>query len=264
MLVKGKLYPHKYDNVIGLELYEKVDLVRKGHKVNPRKWAGLPFAYRGLIRCALCGCSITFERKKGKYVYGHCTKYRGKHDTVNVNEDLITEQLMKVFESIKVPEAAVNDVSRALRAAQEDKKRIREETLSKLDSEIEKYQRRLDKVYEDYLDEKIHEEFYHKKFDEYKKAQKSLMNKRVNVEQVDDEYYGMVLHLLSLAKNAPRLFKEADIDQKRSLINIVLSNLELNGKQLMWELKKPFDIMALCSENGNWLRGLDSNQQPSR
>lgn len=73
----------------------------------------------------------------------------------------------------------------------------------------------------------------------------------------------MAIHLMSLARRAPELFQTADIEQKRSLIKIVLSNLELNGKQLMWELKKPFDTMALCFENGNWLRGLDSNQRPS-
>ena len=31
-------------------------------------------------KCADCGCMITPEKKKGKYVYYHCTQYKGKHN----------------------------------------------------------------------------------------------------------------------------------------------------------------------------------------
>ncbi len=263
MLVKGKLYPHKYDTVIGLELYKQAEAVRRGYKAKPHRWGGLPYAYRGLITCADCGCRITFEKKKGKYIYGHCTQYRGKHGAQYINEDLLTNQLMNVFKSIQVPEVAYQEVSMALRTAQEDKKTLRAKALGTLDTEIEKYQKRMDKVYEDYLDETIPELLYKRKFEQYRNAQKTLQNKRLNVEQVEDDYFATVNHLLSLAKKTPELFKRANNEQKRSLINLVLSNLQLKGKELGWELKKPFDTMAFCSENGNWLRGLDSNQRPS-
>ena len=141
---------------------------------------------------------------------------------------------------------------------------MRDATLSVLDVEIEKYQGRMEKVYEDYLDEKIPETLYQRKFEEFRKAQKALQNKRLNIEQVEDDYYGTVNHLLSLSKNAATLFEKADQEQKRSLLSIVLSNLQLDGELLRWELKKPFDTMAFCSENSNWLRGLGSNQRPSR
>lgn len=36
------------------------------------------------------------------------------------------------------------------------------------------------------------------------------------------------------------------------LINEILSNLFLKGKQLGWELKKPYDIMAICNEKRDW------------
>lgn len=263
MLIKGSLYPHKYDTVIALELFKQVEAVREGYKVKPHRWGGLPFAYRGLMKCADCGCRITFERKKGKYIYGHCTQYRGKHGAEYVEETMLTEQLLKVFMDIQVPESAFDQVSEALRASQEDKKVLRAKTLSMLDAEIEKCQKRMDRVYEDYLDEKIPEELYKRKFEEYRNTQKKLQNKRINVEQVEDSYFATVNHLLRLARHAPQLFQKADHEQKRTLINLVLSNLELKGKELRWTYKKPFETMAFCSENGIWLRGLDSNQRPS-
>jgi site-specific DNA recombinase len=29
----------------------------------------------GLLKCALCGCTMTAEKKKGKYVYYRCTGF---------------------------------------------------------------------------------------------------------------------------------------------------------------------------------------------
>lgn len=154
----------------------------------------------------------------------------------------------------------LDEVSEALRAAQEDKNRIRNTTLANLDAEIEKYQRRIEKIYEDYLDEKIPETLYQRKFEEYRASQKLLQNKRVNIEQIEDEYYGTVNHLLRLSKNAPKLFEKANNEQKRSIINLVLSNLQLDGDQLRWNYKKPFDTMAFCNKNASWLSLVDSNK----
>lgn len=106
-------------------------------------------------------------------------------------------------------------------------------TLNTLDTKIAKYQTRIEKVYKDYLDEKIPENLYQRKFDEYRKSQKSLQNKRINIEQIEDEYYRTATHPLRL------------------------SNLQLDNDQLRWKTKEPFKTMVLCNEMNSWLRILD-------
>lgn len=260
MRVKDVLYPHKYDTIISRDLFDRVEAVMKGYKVKPHRWGGLPYPYRGLITCAECGCRITFEKKKDLYIYGHCTQSKYKHQAKYINEDQITEELAKVFRSIHIPEDAYEDVSSALRTSQEDKRRMHDDTIRQLDIEIEKYQRRIEKIYEDYLDELIPESLYKKKFEEYRKSQKALRNKRENIELVEDDYYATVSHLLNLARKAPELFRKANPEQKRSMINLVLSNLQLDDDQLRYKTKEPFKTMVLCNKNSTWLRRLGSNQ----
>lgn len=103
MRVKGQLYPHKYDTIISHELFLDAEKVRNGYKVKKHRLGGLPYAYRGLISCADCGCRITFEKKKGKYIYGHCTQSKVKHAIQYVAEDKLTAQLAQVFKSIQIP-----------------------------------------------------------------------------------------------------------------------------------------------------------------
>lgn len=98
-------------------------------------------------------------------------------------------------------------------------------------------------------------------FAEYRKKQDILKDKRKRFEQIDDEYYASVLHLLKLAKDAPKLFQSASIEQKRILRKTLGSNFSLNGDLLRLKLKEPFEIMVLCNKNqlgsGSWARTSD-------
>ena len=71
-------------------------------------------------------------------------------------------------------------------------------------------------------------------------------------ELLDSSKNDELFHLTRLANQLPSLFENASFDQKREIINTVLSNLSLKQNLLGWKYKKPFDLMALCNENTNW------------
>lgn len=264
MRVMGKLYIHHYTPLISRELFEKAKDVREGYKVTPHRWGGLPFTYRGLIECAECGCRVTFETKKGKYIYGHCTRKKNKHSVKYVNENEIARQVQDIFRNVQIPENAYVQVSDILRKSHEEKKRSFSNDKSLIDAEIARYQQRKERVYEDYLDGKIGEEFYQRKFEEFDTQLKIRQERRESLELSDDEYYLSVDHLLKLAKDLPILFEKAEIQKKRMLLKMIVSNLSLDGDLLRWKYKKPFDLMASCNEMNSWLRQLGSNQRPNR
>lgn len=79
MKIKGQLYPHRYEPLISKELFDKVQDVMAGYHKKPFKYASKPFIFRGMIKCAECGCTITPEIKKGRLIYYSCTNYKGFH-----------------------------------------------------------------------------------------------------------------------------------------------------------------------------------------
>jgi len=253
MRSKGKLFPHKYERIISEDLFKQVESVRNGYKVEPKRWAGLPYRYRGLIRCAECNCRITFEKKKQKYIYGHCTQYKGKHKATYVQEPVITSQFEKIFESIQIPEEAYAEVSEKLKLSHAGKEKEQREIASHLNSEVEKYRIRLERLYDDRLDNKISDDLYTRKYEEFNASLNSLLERQKNIELSQVKHYDSVFHLLKFLKDAPRLFKKALPEQKREMINMVLSNLELDKDLLRYKYKKPFEITALCNKTQNWL-----------
>ncbi len=259
MQVEGQLYPHNYEKIVSEELYDQAKAVREGYFKKPTRYAGLPYYYRGLISCTTCGCRITFEKKKTRYVYGHCTQYKGKHGAKYVEEDNFTKQLRTAFESFEMPQKDYEEIRKRMKLSVNQDNKTNTTKLAHVDTEITKYQHRMDKLYEDHQDKKIPDDFYHRKFNEYDSLKKNLEKQKRTFELPDTNRFDSIDYLLKLFKNGSRLFEKSDLEHRRGLINLVLSNLELNDTSLRWEMNEPFKTAAKCKETQNWLGRRDSN-----
>ncbi len=259
MRVEGKLYPHHYDRIISEKLYSKVKDVLAGFHVQPTIYAGLPYTYRGLITCADCGKRVTFEKKKQTLIYGHCTQTGGKHGAAYVREEEFTKQFEESIRRIHIPEQAYVEVSQKIKVLQQQDTHTHAEKLATLDAEIKKYDLRLESMYDDKLDGQIPPELYAKKYTEFTASKQVLQKRRNKFELMAKDTLSSKLHLLKLARIAPKLFKKGKIEQKRALLKLTHSNLELAGRLLRSKLRKPFDTVAICNETGNWQGHVESN-----
>ena len=262
MRVQDRMYDHRYETLVSKELFDQADAVRKGYKFKPHRWAGLPFAYRGLIKCTDCGCVVTFETKKQKYTYGRCTQFKGKHGASYVSEQDLTNQISKIISQIAVPEDICKLVIERIHQDIAASTKSVDEQKMALELQITKLENRSDRLYEDYVDDKIDEIFYERKSSEYKESIIKLKTQLSAFETSSDDRIKSVSYLLELSKNAHKLFKSGDYNEKRKIVKMLLSNLELKDKQLRWQLKKPFEMMAFCNNNSTWQGHVESNHDP--
>jgi site-specific DNA recombinase len=268
MLYDEQEYLHNYDRIITPGLFDKVQNIKAGYnKKRGYKLAGLPFLYRGLIKCADCGCQITPERKikkSGKtYHYYHCTQYHGKHGAEWLTEDNLTKQFARMFEKLQIPDCVVDDIVVTLRNSHKDKSEFHKSLLGRYQADYQKYETRIEKMYEDKLDGSITESYYEKKRKEYRTKQKEIEAKTSKLRFADEEYYLTSEYLLKLASKAGKLFESSEDHEKRLLLKVALQNLELKDKKVRYVWKKPFDEIANYASRQAWLLGLDLNQEPS-
>ncbi len=97
------------------------------------------------------------------------------------------------------------------------------------------------------------------------KQKQADLNIRMKDYSKDDENFVInVSYVMELANQASDLFNadSSKPELKRRLINCVLSNLKLEGKKLVYDLKEPFKLISQYSNNDSWLPGSDSNRQP--
>ena len=255
MKYDDKIYPHKYTSIISRELFDKVQEIKKGHHKKHFKFAGLPYLYRGLIKCSKCGCSFTPEKKKGKYVYYHCTGYYGKHNTPWIREETLTEQFAKIFKGLQIPKEIAEGISKTLKESHEEKKVNYNSLYSDFSQEHQKYENRIEKMYDDQLDGRITQDMYDKKRQEFRDKQVEIKNSMDRLQNADEEYYITASYILNLANRAYDLFLSSEPDIKRQLLKLLLQNCEINNGSLRYTLNYPFSTIFKYTKSHNWLPG---------
>lgn len=91
-LWSGALYRGKHAALISRDLFDRVqDALQNRRKPKYRKHS---FAYGGLLLCGKCGCMVTAEIKKGRYIYYHCTQSRNHCDEIYYREEDLSPNSM--------------------------------------------------------------------------------------------------------------------------------------------------------------------------
>ena len=235
------------------------------------------FPFSGLITCGHCGCSLVGEKKKGRYVYYHCTGYKAKCPEPYVRQEVLEERFADLLKQLSFDDEVIEWVTRALRESHADEKRAHDEAIARLQAEHTKLQNRIDLMYVDKLDGRIDGAFFDRKAADWRIEQDKLLLSIEEHQAANRTYLDDGVRLLELAQRGYRLFQKQEPSEKRRLLNFLLSNCTWKDGTLSATFRQPFDLivnMAAAHEmtkaagvasNGpclDWLPGPDSNQRP--
>ena len=263
MRVKNRLYPHKYKPIISLNLYNKAHDVINSYNRQNFKRTNKPYIFRGLIRCKECGCAISPEIKKGKYVYYHCTNYHGNcNNVVWIKEEELLEQIEPTLKGLKLTTEAIKELKNELRAVHEVEKAHYEKNLASIKKKLEAIDKRLKVMYEDRLDGRITTAEYDERVKEYKEEQQDLWLQCEDHSKADESFYINTNKILDISSKAWELFKSSEPQEKTQLLNFILQNFYLRDRNLLFETKIPFSGILEYAETGSLLRERDSNPRP--
>jgi len=250
----NKIYKGKHTAIISKELFDQVQ--KAFSKPNrPEKIQKHNFAFSGLLTCAKCGCTITAEIKKKKYVYYHCTNYKGKCGDKFIREENLAEKLGELVKKIKIEPKIITWLKEALLMSYQDEKEYHNSQIKSLQEQYNKLQHRLDKIYIDKLDEVVTTEFYQEKTNEWKNEQNNTLINLQKHKDVNNNYFEQGIKILELAQKAYFAYLEQDNTGKRNLLNILLSNCTLNKGNLYPTYRKPFDLLAKNPSRSTWPSG---------
>lgn len=256
-----KEYHHKYKPLITEELYNRVQQFREGFRKQPFKYGGKPYVYRGLLRCGHCGLAVTPEKHRG-IVYYHCTQSKGKHGAEWLTEAQITEQVGDVFKRMKLPDEVLNKIILTLKDNNESKSSFREAQFKRLADEHELYAKRVERLYPDFADGRITNEEYDKYHNLFNAKLAEIDADVALLQNAEDNYYVTAKYILEITNKAHELFKCSEMEEKRQLMKLVLSNTRIEGRKVLFEAQKPFNTILDFADRQAWLLGHDSNVQP--
>lgn len=249
---KGEHYPHKYEPLIDFQLFKKCCEVRERYKTQSTKHDSKPFSLKGLVKCAVCGCAVTAEMHKGRLVYYHCTNYRKQHKPVWFKEETLLKEIADVFGKMKLAKKKANEIRAALAATEESKNKFYEQQARQLKAEHSRIEKRVNVMYDDRLDGRITAAEYDKKVQDFKERQQEILFKLQKLDKADESFYLTANQVLSLAERAPEIFGRSKPNEKRDLINLVLSNATLSDEKLLYKVKEPYLALVTANSTSNW------------
>lgn len=263
----GNKYLGKHDPLISKKLFDDVQAIINGKAHTKRQV--IPFAFRGILRCANCGCQLTATIKKNKYTYYYCTNGKGNcgEHKAYISETDLSKKLRGVFDKLIFDDKCVDLVYKAKLEEKGQATVYLKDSTNNLKNRLKVVNERKNALLDAYLDKTISTADY-----EAKKA--ALNNESVELETDLHELENKTSHQ---DQNTLELIKEAFLEpknmrkkflllkpsQQRDTLTNLLWNAEIKNKKITnISFKQPYDVLSKIENKSDFLqvrRRRDSN-----
>lgn len=263
MRYNGHFYAHKYEPIISKAEFLVAQAVNKRQRITKNKTETKhKYAFQGVAKCALCGCSMSSYMVKG-HVYMKCSNAKGTRCGNNISEDDVESKIVHYFDNLHFRPEDYDGILKVLSQKHNNKQKFYSDRISTAKAEIERITKRLDILYDDRLDGRITVDEYDKKATELKEAKSEQEQTLLSLTANDKSFELDASTLLWIAQNARKIYESSKPEQKNKILGFLLSNLEIQQKTVLPSLLEPFKCLfeiSKSSKTSNWLPGLDSNQ----
>ena len=240
MKIKGVIYDGKHEPIIDVETYNRVQKMFNQSKARSHD---IEFAYTGLLTCGHCGCQMTAELKKGKYVYYHCTGKRGgtcKKDYIR--EEKLDEVFLQLVEKIPAPDSGLFEILReATIEFRKMKSEYEETSMEEIQKQISRLQNRLNNLYTDKLDGRISQEFWLEKHNEWHAQKEELIEKLKTISNTSKTFDEGSNLLENFCKHAREAYLNGNAKKKQAILKMLGSNFSYKDKEVSVVLTSVFN-----------------------
>ena len=236
----NEVFDGKHEPLISRSLFERVRLRLQGRtKVRVRRH---DFLFRRLMTCGTCGRNLIGELQKG-HVYYRC-QTKGCVAAC-VREEKIDEVLRSLFERLVFTDSERAALEAIVSETARDIGTQRESSRQALTLRQKQISDRLMRLTDAYLDGEIEKSLFDERKRQLLFEQKEIEEKIRNLSDTEsDDVTTRLRNLLELADTALLSYSLAPTAEKRNLVEVLTSNRELQGKNVVVRLSIPFSWIA--------------------
>ncbi len=252
----GKYYQGKHEPLISKQLFDQCQNI-SGLKTRPRaKTKG--FTLSGFLTCDNCGCAITAEIKKERYIYYHCTNGKGICDqrSFNANEDKLHEQIFNDMQKLSISQKMIDIVYKAALEELEQSGEYHNHALETAQKALESLTARKSRLVDTFTNGDIDEALYRQKLTEIDNESMNLRTQITALEK-DDQNPRTTIELIynqfKRGNTMANRYKEASPAEKRTILSEALSNSTLLNRNIVsLQYKSPYDVFARTPVNASF------------
>lgn len=246
MLYTEEMFDGNHDPIISRDEYDKIQtyLSEKSRPITTRH----EFVYRGLIKCAECGCAIVGVRKtkgSGKvYEYYTCSKRRQKCSQKPIKPYVIENQVEQKLQNVYIDERVWSLCKKLLKLHYGEQVESQKDVRITWEKELSTVETKLNRLLNLHISGDIEKDGYINKKAELLE-EKALLQEKLN-DSVESTTHWLqeTEDFFDLSHAAYNTFMNGDLMAKKAMVKSIGWNLQLEDGILNWEYKKPFDVLA--------------------
>ena len=234
MTCDGKQYAHRYPKLISKEVFNQCQFItQQRHPAESKaKYNSKMYTFKSLVRCGLCSRIVSsFDARNN--VYLKCSNAACKN--LNTAEALLLPSISKAFQSLAMPTQVAQTLQDRLR-----QKEARQNAQStQIRQKIAKINSQSDTLYSDRLAGRITASKYDQLAIKLENQRQNLKRQTNILTSTPKTLQNTIYQMIQLSQNAHKLFQKAEKHIKNSMLEILLSNIELKNKKLTFSLNFP-------------------------
>ena len=270
MKVKDELMPHRYPPLISKEIFNRVqEIINERNKIpyTSKAWYGeKDFVLRGLIRCAHCGNLMTSERhikkKSGRvYTYLKCNHVDKTCHQKPVSEAVLLRQIEdRLFGQIHLTPVLIKNIRAAVKEGLKDENKINEANKRNLMLEKEQLEMRKKKLVVAWLDGQIQKDVHDSMLKDIETRMDEIAELYDKLCNYDRDLDASLERISDLSLRLGDIYRSSIISEKHQILQLLLSNSVVDGKNLYFSITKPFDKLLKSKGKNDWYLWSDLNQ----
>lgn len=257
ILLKGQLYHGVHDRIITETEFNEIQTIL--HDRSKPRAKRMNFAFRGQIRCGVCGlCMVGYTKIKpsGKsYTYYMCSKRRG-----NCGQRGITLKNLEDQIEIKLNEVAINDrlwrlCLELLKESYGGQIEAQTKQVKVWENQKRVLEMKLKRLLDLRIDGAVSDEEYQSKKGDLSAEKQELNNLIANAQANNSGWLKKAEEFFNDAHSVYETFKNGSPEEKRIAVAKFGFNLTLKDGLLSWEFKKPFNFLVERSSETDYSVG---------
>ena len=228
--------------IITKKLFDTCQQVMEQRGKPQKKPIAKQHAYRNLLVCAGCGCSITSSTQKG-YLYYHCTKKRGKCNGKYIRAEKIDEEISLTLQKVSLAPKYAENLTQEIYGIYTQEKATGANRTETLSQQIKACEQQLDTLLDTFLTGDITRE-------EYVNKKKDLLNKKVSLQEKlesvscdGSDWLEPALSFVKQAKSARNIALSTNLTEKANLFCEVGLNRKLDQFSVKHEPRGAWDVL---------------------
>ena len=165
-----------------------------------------------------------------------------------VTEDDSNSVVFQVLKEFKIPEDKLTEIQKALNDSHEDEITFYEAKRKELIAKRKRLSNRKQTMYDLLAYKCITPQKYNENNERHNEELREIQCQEEWLDKADKQFYINIGYLLAIFQHAEKLFEVADVSEKHQIVSLILSNLQLDGKNPIFNLKEPFDKLINLSK----------------